>query len=120
MNWKTLLLSMVLIILFLGSAGCAGSAECGVRLDGDFPFPVVNPPGETGAGIPNCTCSKNMSIGEKTETTFECDCEFDFEESGNVYDVDLYVVIIDGKISEYQVEVTGGVYGQDAHICTSD
>ncbi len=120
MNSKLYLKSLALVFLFVVITGCAGRAECGVQLDGDFPIPVVNPPGEkAGSGfVNNCTYEKNMSIGETTQTTYDGSCDVEFEESGNVYIADLYVVIIDGKVTEYRVEVTGGVYGQEAHICT--
>jgi len=120
MDPKKIFSSFFLLVFILFSVGCSGNAECGVENKDVVPFPVINPPGESGKADKECSYNKQMSIGEITESIYDGDCEFVFEESGNVYNVGTHIVITDGKISEYRLKVTGGVYGQDAHTCESN
>ena len=53
-----------------------------------------------------------------SSTTYTGECTQFYGESGNTYTIDVKNIdLIGNKLTTYWLEVTGGVYGTDAHSC---
>lgn len=119
-NQETLYLVVILLICAL-LVGCSGkNSECKVTLDRDgYLGIIVNPPGEDGASKEDGQLTRRTSISPgSSSVTIEGDLEKIYAESGNSYNIHVYVSISDDRIKEYTLEVTGGVYGDTPHICS--
>ena len=121
MKREKYLIYIAMFVLLLSVMGCSGAnAECKVKA-GESPIPqfIINPPGETGEAEFSCKVSKQMSVSPgKSTTNFTGECEKVYDVSGNTYTIKVINIdLVDGKLKSYRLEVTGGVYGTDAHVC---
>ncbi len=118
---KGLLYLVVFLLICTLLVGCSGkNAECKVTIDRDGYLGIlVNPPGEDGASKEKGDLVKKTSTSPSgSSTTIEGDLEKIYAESGNSYNINVFVSISDDRIKEYELEVTGGVYGDTPHTCS--
>ena len=113
----------VLLVLIAMAIGCSSSKECEVVYDKDSGLCAVllNPPGESGKSNQKGTMKRNISISQEPggslikEVTYTVTLTRTFEDSGNVYtitgDINMHIQDDKKKITEYDLTVTGGVYG---------
>ncbi|MCJ7696504.1 MAG: hypothetical protein MUO40_13925 [Anaerolineaceae bacterium] len=123
MDRKKYLINIALFVILLSIMGCSGAnAECKVKAGkGEFPQIIVNPPGETGEAEITCKYSRHREGSPGTSSTnYTGECTQYYGESGNTYTINVInIYIVDNRLESYRLEVTGGVYGTDAHICES-
>ena len=111
---------LVISLILASLSGCSSkNAECKVTLDrkGNLDI-IVNPPGENGqveqeGGLKRAS---RISSGSK-ETTYTGTIEKTYAESGNTYDIEVYIEIDNDRLVDYELKVTGGVYGDTPHTC---
>ena len=118
---KALLYLVVILLICTLLVGCSGkNAECKVTLDRDgYLGIIVNPPGEDGASKTEGNLARTTSVRPGgSSTTIEGDLEQIYAESGNSYNIHVFVSISDERIQEYTLEVAGGVYGDTPHTCS--
>ncbi|MFC1573420.1 hypothetical protein ACFL6M_07465 [Candidatus Eisenbacteria bacterium] len=118
-----MVLGLVLLAPISVGIGCSSSAECEVIYDGDSDLCMVllNPPEETGKSNQEGTMQRSTSMSREPGgplikvATYTVTLTRTFEESGNVYTItgDIHMDKQDdsAKITEYDLTVTGGVYG---------
>ena len=124
---KKIALGLVLLVLIAVGITCSSSAECEVVYDKDSDLCVVllNPPGETGKSNQGGTFQRITSISREPGgplikvVTYTVNLTRTFEESGNVYTITGNIQMDkhddDMKITEYDLTVTGGVFGDSPH-----
>lgn len=116
---------LVLICCSVIFSACSGEgAECKVVFkvkDGAESLDIiVNPPGEDGAYTMDGGLKRNMyiSANKPTEIEFKGVLTKTYEESGNAYDIDVLVKVVNDKLTAYNLKVTGGVYGDTPFECS--
>ena len=112
---------LVLSAILIGAAGCSGkNAECKVTLDKEGNMDIiVNPPGETGEAKQDGTLKRATQISPgKSTMTYEGEITKTYAESGTSYTIQVFVQIADDSLVDYELEVSGGVYGDMPHTCS--
>jgi hypothetical protein len=112
---------LVLTIILIGSVGCSGkNAECKVTLDKEGNMDIiVNPPGESGEAKQDGTLKRSRQITPgKSTTTYEGEIVKTYAESGSSYTIQVFVQTADDRLMDYELEVSGGVYGDTPHTCS--
>jgi hypothetical protein len=112
---------LVLSVLLAGMAGCSGkNAECKVTLDREGKLDIiVNPPGESGEAKQNGTLQRNRHISSSgSTTTYEGEIEKTYSDSGQSYTIQVFIETADDRLVGYELEVSGGAYGDTPHTCS--
>ena len=122
---KKLVLFVVLILGLTFLSACSGSgAECKavykVKDGAETLDIIINPPGEEGEYKMEGGLKRNMyiSAGKPTEIEYKGTVTKTYEESGNIYEIDVLVKVVDDKLTSYNLRVTGGVYGNTPFECS--
>lgn len=114
-------LLFVLAVVLIGGVGCSGkNAECKVTLDKEGNMDIiVNPPGESGEAKQDGTLKRSTQISPgKSTITYEGEITKTYAESGTSYTIQVFVQIADDSLVDYELEVSGGVYGDTPHTCS--
>lgn len=112
---------LVLAATLIGIAACSSkSAECKVTLDREGNMDIiVNPPGESGEAKQEGTLKRSRQISPgKSATTYDGEIVKIYAESGASYTIQVFVEIADDRLVDYELEVSGGVYGDTPHTCS--
>jgi hypothetical protein len=112
---------LVLSVILIGMTACSGkNAECKVTLDREGNMDIiVNPPGESGPAEQDGTLQRKTSISPgKSTTTYEGEIVKTYDESGATYTIQVFAEIADDRLTDYKLEVSGGVYGDSVHTCS--
>ncbi len=119
-------LGLALLVLIALGITCSSSAECEVIYDKDSDLCIVllNPLGETGESNQEGNMQRSTSISREPGgplikvANYTVNLTRTFEESGNVYTITgsirLDIQGDDAEITEYDLTVTGGVYGDSS------
>ena len=121
---KCLFLLLVLSLILTGIAGCSSkNTECKITLDREGNLDIiVNPPGESGEAEQHGGLARRKEISasdgsHQSVTTYEGKIEKTYSETGRTYNIKVFIKISDDRLLEYELEVTGGVYGDTPHTC---
>jgi len=118
-----MVLGLMLLVLIEVGGGCSSSAEFEVEYDADSDLctVILNPPGESGKSNQEGSMKRRKSVSRErggpfiTISNYTVNLIRKFAKSGNVYTITGSIRINekddDAKITEYDLTVTGGVYG---------